>query len=223
MSFSERLLAASCAAGAAAAAVFLAWPEIDPAAVRWFYAGDGEFPFARVPGVQEISALLRAAALAAGAALICAILRSAFPRAPAWLPERRVAAYLLATLVVAPGLLVNTVLKDNWGRARPQHTAEFGGDKAFSPPLLISDQCGRNCSFVSGDAAMGFVLVALALAYPARRRLWLSSALAAGAVIGAERVAQGAHYPSDVVFSGVFVTAAAALLYRIAVERRAPP
>ncbi len=221
MTFSEKLLASVGAIGVLAAAIFLIWPQIDPAVVRWFYVENEGFPVARIEAVQRISSVLRFLAVASGLALIAALAWRSLGRAPAWVPRRRTAAYLLTVLIVAPGLLVNTVLKDNWGRARPAQTVAFGGDKVFSPPLAISDQCERNCAFVSGDASVGFVLVVFALVHAARRRLWLGIALVAGLGIGMERIAQGAHYPSDVVFAGVFVTAAAALLYRFMIERPA--
>ena len=50
-------------------------------------------------------------------------------------------------------LLVNALLKDHWGRARPNETTLFGGDGAFSGPFVIAGQCARNCSFVSGEGA----------------------------------------------------------------------
>ncbi|KJV10113.1 hypothetical protein VZ95_07070, partial [Elstera litoralis] len=76
-----------------------------------------------------------------------------------WLARRvtgREAAFLLLAVGLGPGLLANTILKDNWGRARPSHLSEFGGTKSFSPPLIPADQCPKNCAFVSGDAAGGF-------------------------------------------------------------------
>ena len=66
-------------------------------------------------------------------------------------------AFLAICLVVGPGLVANTVLKDNWGRARPKHVAEFNGASTFTPPLLPARECHRNCSFVSGEAASIFL------------------------------------------------------------------
>ena len=87
-----------------------------------------------------------------------------------WLRERRVAKhllldnrktiFLLLTLALGPGLLVNGFLKSHWGRARPREVSTFGGRQSFSPAYVIAHQCRNNCSFVSGDAAIGFYLIA---------------------------------------------------------------
>jgi lipid A 4'-phosphatase len=114
--------------------------------------------------------------------------------------------FLLACLVTGPGLIANGLFKENWGRARPRNIEMFGGGATFSPPLLISDQCASNCSFVSGDASMGFFFLALALVAPAgHRKISIVAALSFGSFIGFMRILQGAHFLSDVVFAGLFV------------------
>jgi lipid A 4'-phosphatase len=123
------------------------------------------------------------------------------------------AIYLLLALIIGPGLVVNTLFKDNWGRARPRQLEMFGGSAEFSPAFAISDQCNVNCSFVSGDPSVGFYFLALALAIPARRRFFTYFALGFGGVLAATRVVQGAHFLSDVIFSGVFTFSTVYLLY----------
>jgi len=129
-----------------------------------------------------------------------------------WLRERRVGQhllfdnrkiiFLLLTLALGPGLLVNTVLKSHWGRARPIEVSTFGGVRSFSPAYIIAQQCSHNCSFVSGDAAMGYYLIGfLFIARKRARTIALAGALA-GSAIGLIRIAQGAHFLSDVIFAG---------------------
>ena len=43
----------------------------------------------------------------------------------------RAAVFLILSYALGPGLLVNVALKDNWGRPRPGHITQFGGDKHF--------------------------------------------------------------------------------------------
>ncbi len=110
--------------------------------------------------------------------------------------------YLLVSLALGPGLLIDIVLKDNWDRARPVKVTEFGGDKTFSPALHPTDQCNTNCSFVSGHASAGFYFVSLGfLGGAAARRRWTLIGLGAGSLFGLARVSQGGHFLSDVIFS----------------------
>lgn len=148
-----------------------------------------------------------------GAALLGAVVA----RRPMLGLDVRAALYLLLALALGPGLTVNTVFKDHWGRARPAQITAFGGDKKFSPAFVPSDQCARNCSFPAGDPAMGFYLVSLAfLAEAPRRRRWgITGAIAAGAALGLVRLAQGGHFLSDIVASGFIVCAVSWALHRI--------
>ena len=126
----------------------------------------------------------------------------------------RIAAFVVAALALGPGLVVNTLLKDNWGRPRPSTIAEFFGPNHYVPPLLPSDQCSDNCSFPSGHAALGFWLVAFAfLAPPPWRRVAVLAALGFGGGVGLIRIAQGGHFLSDVAFSGVIVVGITRWLY----------
>ncbi|MBI1262280.1 MAG: phosphatase PAP2 family protein [Rhizobiales bacterium] len=123
--------------------------------------------------------------------------------------------YLLLALLLAPGFVVNSVFKDEWGRARPWQTETFGGDKSFTPPWVMVNQCAKNCSFVSGHAAMGFYVFAFGfLAAGAwRRRLFILGCVTGG-LVGLGRVVQGDHFLSDVIFSGFIVYFICWLLYR---------
>jgi lipid A 4'-phosphatase len=108
--------------------------------------------------------------------------------------------YVFAVLIVGAGLIVNVVLKDNFGRARPRDIAEFGGSKLYTPPFVASAECDKNCSFSSGEAAGGFFALALAQAL-SRRRVWAVAAGGLGAFVSFCRIASGAHFLSDTVVS----------------------
>lgn len=119
-----------------------------------------------------------------------------------WGLNRRVLVYLLVTVLIGPGLLVHNVFKDHWGRARPVHLQEFGGNKHFTPAAVISDQCDKNCSFVSGH--VGIAAFLMAGFWVTRRRPWLLAGIALAAYVGLVRIVMGAHFLSDVIFA-VFV------------------
>lgn len=125
-------------------------------------------------------------------------------------------AIVTLSLILGPGVLVNSVLKEHWDRARPRQIQEFGGDKQFTPAWVVSGQCDRNCSFTSGHAAAGFAFVVMHFVTRSRGWLWLG--LVCGSLIGATRVAVGAHFLSDILFSFFLVYLTAALVARILVK-----
>ncbi len=128
--------------------------------------------------------------------------------------------YLLAALAIGPGLIVNLVLKDNWGRARPYDVIQFGGTSAFTPAFVISGECDKNCAFVSGHAAMGFYFIAFGFLCQRRRSLFVLLAIIYGAIAGLVRILQGGHFLSDVVFAFFVIYATSAVLYWIMFERK---
>jgi len=129
--------------------------------------------------------------------------------------QRRAALYLLLVMIIGPGLLVNTVFKDQWGRARPSQVMEFGGTKQFTRAAIPVDQCEKNCSFVSGHASVGFFFLAFAYVWPRRRTLWLVTGTGLGIGIGLVRILQGGHFFSDVIFCGIVVYLAARMLHAV--------
>lgn len=118
--------------------------------------------------------------------------------------NKKVVLYLLLVLAIAPGIIVNDILKDHWGRARPAQTTIFGGHKEFTPAFVLSDQGGY--SFSCGHGAGAFFLIALALLAQKRKRLWMSLALGYGVAISFIRIAAGGHFLSDTVVSFFIVT-----------------
>lgn len=112
---------------------------------------------------------------------------------------RRV-VFLLLVGIIGAGLIVNVAFKNNVGRARPRDVAEFGGQMAFTPAFVLSDQCKRNCSFSSGDAAAAFYSLAVVMVLTRRRRYFVAG-LAFGAAVSYARIAAGAHFFSDTVTS----------------------
>jgi lipid A 4'-phosphatase len=126
---------------------------------------------------------------------------------PRWkmLISGRAALFLIVTLALGPGLLVNVVLKDHWGRPRPIDVTEFGGSHHFVLWWDPRGDCPSNCSFVSGDVAgAAWTLAPAALAPPQWRALAYGGALALSLGMAALRMMAGGHFLSDTAFAGVF-------------------
>ena len=209
----------------AAAIFFLLSPGVDISFSRLFYQpGEGFFPRGNL-AVDILYELVIVIAYAVAIFVVGASLARLIPRLERLWVRPRVIAFIALSLALGPGLIVNSLLKDNVGRARPFTIVEFGGTKTFSPALAPSDQCPKNCSFVSGHAAGAFFLVTFAflIRRPRRRRWAMAGALAFGAASGLGRIALGAHFLSDVVFAGLIVYAVAWVLHEFLLVRESKP
>jgi lipid A 4'-phosphatase len=131
----------------------------------------------------------------------------------------RITLYLLIALIVGPGLIVNSLFKDHFGRARPFTVTEFGGDRIFTPAFVITDQCEKNCSFSSGHAAGAFFVLALAFLMKKRREWWIALATVYGFGVGVARIAAGGHFFSDVFISYFVVLSISQLCYELIISQ----
>ena len=161
---------------AVAAAAFLLFPGLDLTVSGWFYRPETAWAL----GYNPVFTVIHAAVPdALGVAMLAAAIVFAVNLArgtDVMQLRARGIVFVTLALLLGPGLLANVVLKDHWGRARPAHVSAFGGPSRFTPPLLIADQCDHNCSFVAGDAAAGYFLLAFALLARRRRALALVAA-----------------------------------------------
>ena len=131
--------------------------------------------------------------------LYCALSRHAI-----WRLTAKKLLVVVLSIAIGAGLMTNVVFKDSWGRARPSQVVEFGGPKQFSPPFMRSDQCQKNCSFVSGDAALAASFMSFALIADRHRRRWWWALGSFTAIVGFMRMARGSHFLSDVAFAVIF-------------------
>lgn len=185
---------------------FAVFPQIDLVCSRLFTTAGDVFPSHGHWLFDAFSRTITLIGRGFGIALIVAMAISLLPciaRTPAglWLRKRkRVIAFLLASLVIGPGLLVNYGLKEISGRARPADVTEFGGVRQFTPAFTISNQCDHNCSFVSGDAAGAtFTIAGFFIARSRKvRRAWFFGGLTFGAAVGLARIMSGHHFLSDI-------------------------
>ncbi|WP_236074920.1 phosphatase PAP2 family protein [Teredinibacter purpureus] len=179
--------------------IFLLWPDIDLAVAAYFF-DHNTFTYADNSVVRFIYLVFARIHILYLLFFIGAIIYCSRKRLP---NAKKRWVYLLITLVIGPGILVNLVLKDNTlGRPRPQHIEQFGGEMIFTPVFYYSGECAKNCSFVSGHAAIGFYL--MAIAWVTQRRRWIFYGIALGSFVGFVRILQGGHFLSDVLFAGWF-------------------
>lgn len=117
---------------------------------------------------------------------------------------RRKAIFILLFLALGPGLVVNVLLKDQLGRARPREVIEFGGSHQFTQ-FWQPGTAGGNSSFPSGHAAIAFFMIAPWFVLRDEKRAvasgFLVFGLSLGILVGIARILQGGHFVTDVIWS----------------------
>lgn len=198
----------------AAGAAFVIFPDLDLWISRAVYSPATGFLGARMSWLAAVRAGFIVFYFGCAALSLAGLIGAAMGRARGF--SRKQWLFLVVCLGVGPGLLANLTFKDQWGRARPKQVAAFGGDKLFTPALLPTKQCRKNCSFVSGEAASVFVaFYAAAAVVPQWTATLVVVGTAAGLTAGTVRIVQGAHFASDVIFAGLLMALAVFALSRL--------
>ena len=172
--------------------------------VKGAWSVGGRFPWNYLYLIDRYPAIVLASAglMAAAASL----------RWPSWRHWGRGGIFLALLLALGPGLLVNVVLKDGWGRPRPREIVQFEGKKEFLQPWQKGIS-GQGRSFPSGHAAAAFYMIAPYFIYRNRNkhraRAWLAGGIVFGTFMSIARISQGGHFLSDNLwaFGIVYMTA----------------
>jgi membrane-associated PAP2 superfamily phosphatase len=140
---------------------------------------------------------------------------------------RRWGLFLVVLMALGPGLIVNAVFKDHWGRPRPREITQFGGKKQFLQPWQKGED-GKGRSFPSGHASSAFFLSAPYFIYRRSNRrlsrLWLAGGIVFGILMSIARITQGGHFLSDTVWAwGMVHLTAVILSYLFGLDREVPP
>jgi lipid A 4'-phosphatase len=133
-------------------------------------------------------------------------------------PYRKIYLYLVVLMILGPGLIVNALLKDNFGRPRPRSITEYGGKYDYEAPLSY-DASSPGKSFPCGHASMGFYFFGIYILFRKSRkylaRAGLYTAIIFGSLIGVARMLQGGHFFSDVIYSAALLYILALWLYHV--------
>ncbi|HMF10340.1 MAG TPA: phosphatase PAP2 family protein, partial [Thermoanaerobaculia bacterium] len=188
--------------------------SLDLAAARVFYHPVEENPWASVHRFPW-SALYHAAPWITASLILAGLGTLAVGLAGRRADLRWIGVFLLLSVVIGPGLVVNFLFKDHWGRPRPRDIVEFSGTSRYVPPLVPSSE---GCtSFPCGHCSVGFLYGTGWWIWRRRHRGWAWASLMVGVIAGFAqglgRMAAGGHFLSDVVWSGLLALGIAHLLY----------
>ena len=217
---SRGFLLSSIALGLALGVLFAAYPLWDLEVADWFFDHQAaKFPLSIDYSLNLVRRVLNWVPFLLLLPPIFALLRKlVFPNAPMAVAPS-VVLFLIGSFLIGPGLTSNLLLKENWGRPRPNGIQQFAGTAAFQPWWRPSDACKRNCSFVSGEASQAFWTIAPAsLAPPQLRPIALGGAVVFGTAVGALRVVFGRHFVTDIVFAGVITILIVIALHRLLLD-----
>lgn len=191
--------------------------DLDLVVMQWFYQPDhpqGPWPVGREPFFHFLYVAIPVVTL--GLVLGTLMILIGALRFSRLRRFRSAAVLLLLGLLLGPGLLVNAVFKEHWGRDRPRQVETLGGLHAYHPPLVKVAE-GRGKSFPCGHCSVAFVLGAFWLLWrahaPQRARVALVIALSLGALVGIARMGAGGHFLSDVLWSLWFTALALLIVY----------
>lgn len=131
---------------------------------------------------------------------------------------RREAFLLILTFAIGAGLITHAALKDHWGRPRPRQVVEFGGTQPFRPFYSpnFSEKAQSFQSFSCGHCTAGFLFFVLVMIGRRRKNIMLvylgwALALGLGIALSVVRMAQGGHFLTDVLMSGLIMWESALL------------
>jgi membrane-associated PAP2 superfamily phosphatase len=212
---------------AIAATVIFGLTRLDIAAAGVFYHAPGtdHWPLGSVwpwSALYRLAPYITASLLALG---LLGLLLGRLRKIETW---RQNGIFLIFSIVIGPGLIVNAIFKDHWERPRPRDVVEFGGALHYSPPPWPGEGGG---SFPCGHCSVGFLYAGGWWIWKRQRPEWARASLALGLVLGSAlgvaRMAAGAHFLSDVVWSAILALSLAHILYhhilRLSARERAIP
>ncbi len=129
--------------------------------------------------------------------------------------------FLAASMAIGAGFITHCVLKEFWFRPRPVQTSLFGGIQTYRAFYVPQFSFPNFCkSFPSGHATMGFYFINLILLgyrfkHKALKVIGITMTIIFSFLLGYSRIAQGAHFFSDILMSLVITWYAALIVERV--------
>ena len=188
--------------------IFLVFPLLDIYISRYFFVDD-KFLSEKYTFIKVLRSSLKNIMIAIPILSLIVLLLTVFMKKNYYFNNRYNLRFKLVLLgfVIGPilgcGLIANLYFKDTWGRARPAYIVEFGGEKKYSQPFIKSDQCYKNCSWISGETSGAFSLMFGSLLL--RNHIFLLCNYFLGLLVFFCRISMGGHFFSDNIYAYFFM------------------
>jgi lipid A 4'-phosphatase len=193
---------------------FLCFPEYDIIFSNFFFS-DGQFLSERLTLIKDLRSFFKdfmvLFSLSAFFLLVVSFLLKKIKGTTFTLRHRLVLLGLVIGPIVGCGIIANMYFKDTWGRARPAYVNEFGGDKIYTAAFQKSDQCEKNCSWISGEASAAFSFISGTILL--KNPIFLVINIFIGFIVSFFRISMGGHFLSDNIFA-MFFMIYLAVIYR---------
>jgi len=194
---------------------FLFFPEYDITFSNFFF-NDGQFLSERYTLIKDLRSLFKDFmvffALVAFFLLLLSYFFRKIKKTNIFTVRQKL---VLLGLVIGPiigcGIIANMYFKDTWGRARPVYVNEFGGNKIYTAAFKKSDQCEKNCSWISGEASAAFSFISGTILL--KNPIFLLINIFIGFIVSFFRISMGGHFLSDNIFA-MFFMIYLAIIYR---------
>jgi len=188
--------------------IFIVFPILDIYISRYFFV-DNKFLSEKYTFIKVLRSNLKNIMILIPILSLIILLSTVFMKKSYYFNNKYNLRFKLALLgfVIGPilgcGLIANLYFKDTWGRARPAYIVEFGGEKKYSQPFIKSDQCYKNCSWISGETSGAFSLMFGSLLL--RNHIFLLCNYILGLLVFFCRISMGGHFFSDNIYAYFFM------------------
>ncbi len=199
---------------------FLCFPEYDITFSNFFFSG-GQFLSERFALIKDLRSFFKDSmvffSLGAFFLLIVSYFIKKIKKKTLFnLRNRLVLLGLVIGPIVGCGIIANMYFKDTWGRARPAYVNEFGGDKIYTAAFKKSDQCEKNCSWISGEASAAFSFISGTILL--KNPIFLVINIFIGFIVSFFRISMGGHFLSDNIFAMFFMIYLAVIYRYLAIK-----
>ena len=136
---------------------------------------------------------------------------------------RKESLYVFLGFLLGPGILINSIFKPYWGRPRPREVLDFGGFEKMQSFWELGIP-GNGYSFHCGHSSVGFALILGYFLFKKNRPKialgFFAASMFFGFLMGIGRMADGAHFFSDVLWSAIMVFLPAYYLHQLLLKKK---